>query len=214
MLLKKSTNTLFVAALALGLSSCSSKCEKAAPQPASEPKYSSVSSTQQHEEGLGRTTTRLTEVTATVKAVDVANRRITVVGPNQKVSTFDVDPAVERLREIKPGDKIEMQYYQSLAFVVREPTAQEKQDPRSVTSVAGRNSKALPPGMGAARTVHTIVTIEGIDKTNQTVTIRNPEGRVVEVGVMEPKNLDRVKIGDTIAVTFTERLAVGINPAT
>ncbi len=165
------------------------------------------------ETGVGRNEIEFVEVSATVKSVDKKKRTITLIGPDKKTMTFDVDPAVKRLAEVKAGDKIFVQYFQSLAFEVREPTAEEKKAPKVVADAIGKNTELLPPGAAAARATHAIVTIVAIDRTRQTVTVKGPEGRVVEVQVVEPKNLKKIKIGDTVAVTYTEGIAVGINPA-
>lgn len=200
-----------IALLALGACASNAKNEPA-PAAKAPADVINVSASKPLDKGVGRTEVQFTEVSVVVKAVNVKKRTITVVGPDKKVSTFDVDPAVKRLAEIKPGNKIVLQYFQSLAFEVREPTPAERKSPKVVAEAAGKNPETLPPGMGAARSVHAIVTIQAIDRTKQTVTVKGPEGRVVEVEVMDPKNLEKIKLGDTVAVTYTEGLAVGIDP--
>ena len=165
------------------------------------------------DQGVGRKDIRFIEMSAVVKSVDTKKREITVVGPDKKTETFDVDPVVKRLSEIKPGDKIVLQFFQSIAFELREPTAEERKAPKVVVESAAINDADLPPGLGAARAIRAIATIEEIDRGKQTVKIKGPEGRVLEVHVIEPKNLERLKLGDTVAVTYTEGLAIGINPA-
>lgn len=164
------------------------------------------------EKGLGRTDLRFTEISAVVRSVNLKQRTITVIAPDHQLVTVDVDPAVKRLNEIRSGDKIVLQYFQSLAFEVREPTEKERQSPIIAGAAAVKNPQQLPPALGAARSVHAIVTIEGIDRSKRAVTVRGPEGRVIEVEVMNPANLDKIKIGDTVAVDYTEALAVGVDP--
>jgi hypothetical protein len=53
-------------------------------------------------------------------------------------------------------------------------------------------------------------TILNLDKTKETVTLKGPDGDVVVVKVQDPANLDKVKVGDTIVITYTEALAIAV----
>ena len=55
-----------------------------------------------------------------------------------------------------------------------------------------------------------IATVEAIDKTTQHVTLKGPEGNTVEVKVKNPKNLEGVKVGDEVAITYTEAMAISV----
>ena len=52
--------------------------------------------------------------------------------------------------------------------------------------------------------------IEAIDREMSSVTLKGSEGNVKTVKVMDPKNLDKVKVGDRIAITYTEALAISV----
>jgi hypothetical protein len=41
-------------------------------------------------------------------------------------------------------------------------------------------------------------------------TLRGPEGKVVDVKVRNPKNLENVKEGDQVVITYTEAVAVSV----
>lgn len=168
------------------------------------------STTETLEQGIGRTETQITEITAVVKAVDTKKRTVTVVGPRGNTTVLDVGPEVKRLNEIKPGNTLALKYYESLEFEVRPPTADELRNPETITELAGRNPKDLPPAAGGIRSLHMIVKITAIDKAAQTVTVREPSGKLLTVKAKEPKNLDKIKIGNSVAVTYTEALAIGV----
>jgi hypothetical protein len=55
-----------------------------------------------------------------------------------------------------------------------------------------------------------VALIEKIDKKNQTVTLKGPEGRTTDVKVKRPQMLDQVKVGDEVVITYTEALAISV----
>ena len=58
-----------------------------------------------------------------------------------------------------------------------------------------------------------ILTVTKIDRKKGKMTFKLPDGKLIEVQAKYPEKLDRVKVGDVVAVTYTEALAVGILPA-
>ena len=56
-------------------------------------------------------------------------------------------------------------------------------------------------------------TIEAIDAKKNRVTLKGPEGKTQEIKVKDPKNLVNVKVGDQVVLTYTEALAVSVEPA-
>jgi hypothetical protein len=48
------------------------------------------------------------------------------------------------------------------------------------------------------------------DKSRMTATLKLPDGEAQVVDVEDPANMDRVKVGDTIVITYTEALVVSI----
>ncbi|HEX7125239.1 MAG TPA: hypothetical protein VF406_05595 [Thermodesulfobacteriota bacterium] len=62
--------------------------------------------------------------------------------------------------------------------------------------------------------VEVIATVEAIDRDQRVVTMRGPQGRVVDVKVPpEAQNLDQVEVGDRIRVRYLEGLAIMVEPA-
>src|SRR6266404_2849779 len=90
---------------------------------------------------LSREETVLVQVTATVQAIDLEKREVTLKGPLGNVVTFVVDERVKRLGEVKVGDQVTADYYVSLAGELRPPTAEEKKNPLTVLEAAARAPK-------------------------------------------------------------------------
>jgi hypothetical protein len=70
----------------------------------------------------------------------------------------------------------------------------------------------MPAGVGA-REVSVTVTIEGIDKAAGTVTFKGPAGNSSTVRAADPKNLEKIKVGDRVGITYTEAVAISVEKA-
>ena len=51
------------------------------------------------------------------------------------------------------------------------------------------------------------------DAKGRTVTVKGPQGNVETVKVRDPKNLAGVKVGDLVELTYTQALAIALEPA-
>ncbi|MHC4573317.1 MAG: hypothetical protein ACYS76_04180 [Planctomycetota bacterium] len=149
-------------------------------------------------------------VAAAVEAIDYQKREVTLRGPRGNMITFTVDERVERLNEIKVGDKVTADYYVSLATEIREPTAEEKDAPLTIIEGAGKTLPGAPPAAGGLRQIRAVVTVVGIDSTSQMVTVRGPLGRYITIRVAEPARLRGLRLDDTVVVTYTEAVAVSV----
>jgi hypothetical protein len=49
-----------------------------------------------------------------------------------------------------------------------------------------------------------------IDKQKNTITLKGPEGKLTTVKVQDPTNLEKVKVGDELMITYTEALAISV----
>jgi hypothetical protein len=124
-----------------------------------------------------------------------------------------VDKAVQRFNEAKVGDKVFMDYYLGVSAEVRRPTTEEKQNPLVVLGTAGKAGLDAAPAAYEARQIRAVVTIENLDSNAQTVTVKGPRGKYFTTRVADPSRFERVRIGDTILMTFTEATAVSLKPA-
>jgi hypothetical protein len=157
-----------------------------------------------------KTYEQLVTVTATVEAVDLAKREVTLKGPLGNVATIEVGDQVKRLNEIKKGDQVTVDYYIGIAGELRTPTDEEKAQPFVVLDDEAKAPKGSAPAGGVARTVRVVATVEGLDRPSQTVTLKGPMGRYLTVRVEDPSVLMKPRLGDTVVVTAVEALAVSV----
>jgi hypothetical protein len=146
-------------------------------------------------------------VSATIEAIDRASRLITLKGPKGNIATVYADQSIKRFDELKVGDTVSATYYESLAVNVRKPG-----DPAPpATSSAVTPSKGAPGATAAVQETAT-VTVQAIDKANQSVTVKRQDGGVVSFRVQQPKYLEMAKVGDTVDITYTRALLLEVAP--
>jgi len=155
----------------------------------------------------------LVSITANIEAIDPDKREITLKGPLGNTATVAVDEQVKRLNEFKVGDDVTAEYFVAVAGELREPTADEKASPLTVQEGAARAPQGTAPAAGGLRQIKAVTTVEGIDLPTQTATLKGPRGNYVTVRAQDPENLKKLRIGDTIVVTYTQALAVSLEKA-
>ena len=152
----------------------------------------------------------LITATATVQALNIETRELTLKDPLGDVITVTVDKAVKRLNELKTGDEVSVRYYVSVAAELREPTAAEKENPLIVTEAVAKAPKGTSPAAGGLRVIRVVATVEGLQRPTQLVTLKGPRGNYISVRARDVSRLEKLHLGDTIVVTFTEALAVSV----
>jgi hypothetical protein len=149
---------------------------------------------------------------ATVQKIDLAKRLVTLKGEDAKVFTIHAGDEVKNLPQVKVGDKVSTTYYESIAYEVHKPGAAE-------VGVKGASGLATAepgekPGGVLADVVQVTATVVSIDKTTPSVTLKRPDGEVVAVRVRDPQKLEGVAVGDLVEITYTQALAIIVEPAT
>jgi len=149
--------------------------------------------------------------TATVQAIDLQKRVVTLKGPKGNVFDITVGEQARNLPQLKVGDEVEAKYYESIALRLVKPG--EGVAGVQETGALARAKQGEKPGGMAGRQVTLTATITAIDKKKQKVTLKGPEGKTVTVKAENPKNLAKVKVGDEIEITYTEALAISVETA-
>jgi Cu/Ag efflux protein CusF len=187
---------------AVALAACASH-KKVEPPPAP-----TVTSTTTEGGGKIKQTNVLT-VTATVKAIDHKNRLVTLLGPEGDTLTIEAGPEVRNLDQVKRGDLVVVGYQESIALKLKKHGEPDVK----TAEVADRAAVGDQPGAGAAQSVSVTTKIVKIDRANQRVTLKGPKGRTAVVHVKDPSRLEKVKVGDLVEITYTQALAISVEPA-
>jgi hypothetical protein len=150
---------------------------------------------------------KLAEIHATVEAIDLAKREVTLKGPQGNVVTVTVGEEVKHLAEVEVGDEVAVQYYQSLALSLAEADASLSLSEETTAVGAEPGEK---PGKAVLRQVTAVARVEAIDAAASTITLRGPKGNKVDVEV-PAEALQKVKVGDLVQAVYSEALAVSVS---
>ena len=151
---------------------------------------------------------RVTTLTGTVEAVDMANRVVTIKGSRGRTVELKVGPEAKNLDQVKVGDKVVAKYYESIAYRLKKPG--EAEGVTTEEAVARAKPGEVPGGV-IAEQVTVTATIEDISPKRTYVTLKGPEGKIVDVKVMDPKNIEGLKVGDQVVITYTRALAIALD---
>jgi Cu/Ag efflux protein CusF len=150
-----------------------------------------------------------TSITATVEAIDTANRELTLKGPEGNVVVMDVPESVKRFSEIKVGDQLTVRYTEALMVDLH------KADPSAKLGMTTESSLQRTPGAKPAgvvtRTVTATVEVASVDTNAPSITVKTADGNAVSFRVKDVKKLDGVNPGDKLVVTYKEAVAVSVS---
>ena len=156
-------------------------------------------------EGVGAM--ELTRVTASVEAVDQKNRVVTLKGPAGNVFSVVVGPAVKNLPQVKAGDTVEVDHYQSVAIDVK---TTEGAPALTETAMMSKAAQGEMPGGLVLRKVHVVTNVVGTNTVTNSVLVKGPLGNLTEVKIRDPKVLASLKSGGQIDLTYVEGVAIGV----
>ena len=156
---------------------------------------------------FGGIVTDVTSMAAMVEAVDSATREVTLKGSDGQEVTVVAGPEVRNFDQIKKGDTLTVDYSESVKILVnKEAVAPVRVDSMDVSRAP---LGAKPAGVITSST-QVSATVEAIDYANRTATLKGPQ-RTVTVKVDESAvNFDQVKVGDSVYLEITSRLAVSV----
>ncbi len=151
------------------------------------------------------------EVSATVAAVDLPRREVTLKGPQGTLFTVEAGEEVRNLPQVEVGDRVVVRFYEAIAAQLAKPGQQA-----SASAGVMRAPVGAKPGAGVARQVTETVRIDALDPATHTVSFTDPQGHSQTITVRDPKMQDflkTLKVGDQVAITYTEAVAISVEPA-
>jgi Cu/Ag efflux protein CusF len=150
--------------------------------------------------------TRTMQVTATVYAIDLPTRILTLQHDMGGVETMKVGPEVKRLDEFAVGDTVVVDFQQGLALEFQ-PVGSEFVPPTDVP--AGAPGGKDPASVGArAMGVKATVTVTAINSAKRLVSLQGPGGNVYKVKAGPQVQLEKLKVGDKLLATYVEAVAI------
>ena len=149
-------------------------------------------------------------ITASVEAIDKAKRLVTLKGPEGNTFVVQAGPEVKNFDQIKVGDLVVARYIEALTLELKPGGGQIRERIERENAVAAKPGQA--PGAAAGRQVTVIADVMAVDTAKQSVRLRGPQ-RTVDLKVRDPNQLKLIKVGDQVEATFTEAVALSVEPA-
>ncbi|MBS7813804.1 hypothetical protein [Roseococcus pinisoli] len=151
-----------------------------------------------------------------IETVDPTSREVLIRGQSGAQSgrlvSMVVGSRVQRLNQIRPGDRVTVHYYQALAARVARPRAGSAEPPFAGERIS---REAARPGGEMTRVHAARVTITAIDRETSAVTFTGPGNLSRTVTPRNPEVLEFVRtlrVGDQVDMVYEEALAVSIEP--
>jgi hypothetical protein len=148
------------------------------------------------------------EMRAVVEAIDPAKRTLKLRDPQGRSFSLKADKTVKNFQNLKKGDRIRVDFIESIAVSVRRSDAPPNAVDTRLVSVAPKGAK---PAILLAETVQMAAVVEAVDLKAHTLAIRERNGTRRTVTVDRSfKKLGEVRRGDDVILRMTEALAIRI----
>jgi hypothetical protein len=147
-------------------------------------------------------------IEAVVEAVDQEKREVLLRGPEGNLVTVTADEGVQRLDEIKVGDRVNAQFSTYIKAEFRDPTEAEKAEPVVVLAGLGRAAENQPPGAVVGQAFKAVVTIEIINRPDMFVTVKGPRGNYATIPAEDRELITQLNVGEVVILTYAEAVAL------
>ncbi|WP_429021810.1 hypothetical protein [Aeromonas allosaccharophila] len=144
---------------------------------------------------------------ATVTAIDLETRQVSL--KNAEGETFDIvaGEQVANLPNVKVGDKVMLKYLQILDVELLKGTAGIR---KRIVEVDGERAGAdEKPGGGVGMKVTLYADVIGLDKQQQTVTVKGVD-ETLTIKINNPEQFNLIAEGDQLKAVQTKAIGIGI----
>ena len=150
------------------------------------------------------------DVTATIIAIDKTTRDITLKGPKGNWVVVTAGPEVRNFDQMNVGDKVHARYIEALVLELKKggglPVTRTEE-----AGAMGATPGAQPHGV-AGRRITVVADVVAVNHATHTVTLRGPQ-LTAELQVSDPDQFKGIKKGDQVYATYTQALAMVVEPS-
>jgi hypothetical protein len=119
---------------------------------------------------------------------------------------------VRNFDKIKVGDTLTIKYMEALAIELKKGGKAPLGRTESAAMERSEPGKGKPGG-AVAREITAIADVVNVDTEKKIVSVKNKEGKIIDLNVRDPEQLKLVKKGDQIQATYTEAVAIEMTEA-
>ncbi len=154
--------------------------------------------------------TRVTQLKATVKAIDYKTRQVTLEDEQGRQKTLTVGPEAVNFNQVEKGDTVNIAYVEELVVFLKEKGAPSHS---GVAALAGRAPEGSKPQAVIAETVELTAVVTDVDLDNHTATLKFPSGVTRVVPVRADVALSKDQVGREMVFQSTEAMVLSVEPA-
>lgn len=157
--------------------------------------------------------TRTTIVTASaiVKGIEKETRTLMLELAGGDVVEVTADDRIRNFDQISLNDEVVVEYAQSLSLTLQKVRSDDTDV--SIGAAAARAEPGMKPAGGVGQVIQAFADVVAVSPGKSTITLRGPQGRIFELLVNNPDHFTVVSAGDQVLVTYTEAVAVSVEPA-
>jgi Cu/Ag efflux protein CusF len=155
------------------------------------------------------TAAQTVKITATITAIDKKSRDVTLKGPEGRVETITAGPEVKNFDQMKVGDQVTAEYVEAITLELKKGGKQVVA--RTEQAGAAKAKPGEKPAGAVGRQVTVVADVVNVDTAKKIVTLKGPK-QTVELPVRDPEQLKLIAKGDQVEATFTQALAIVVEP--
>jgi Cu/Ag efflux protein CusF len=162
--------------------------------------------------GEGKATaSQVVQATAKIVAIDAKTRTVTLQNDQGEKTDVVCGDDVRNFDQLKVGDEVTFQYYESLTLKLDKVTGGEAMVSEKTSELRSEPGE-LPGGVKTRETTIT-AKVTAVDTAKNTVTIVGPKGNSHTLEV-EPDMIGKVAVGDLVHAIYTEAVAISVSRVT
>jgi len=142
---------------------------------------------------------------ATVTGIDAGTRKVTLVTPEGKQTTYKAGPEVINFDQIRIGDQVKATAARELVVFLGQAGSASGDGRAAAIALAPKGDK---PGIFISDTVQVTAKVSAIDLKRQKATLGFPDGKSKTFQVRSDVDLTKVKLGEEVVIRATEALAI------
>lgn len=146
---------------------------------------------------------------ATITAINHSTRVVTLKDAQGNIEDIQCGPEIKRFNELKVGDTVTFSYHAAVVLQVAKPGDKTA----AAAGVGVTPGQGVRPSGAVTHQKKATVTVEAIDPAAPSVTVLTADGHKMTALIEDKKNLEGLKVGDKVEITFTEALMVTVESA-
>jgi hypothetical protein len=152
------------------------------------------------------------DLVSTISAINPETREIQLKDDQGNIRTVIANPRVERFDELKVGDQVHATLQITALAELREPTAEELASLGEAKLGVVRVPGDGPLAGSLAEVVTSVVKVVGLSLVGNVITVMTVDGELVDVQAKSEENLKKLRLDDTIVVTYSASMVASVTP--